>query len=404
MTAQRFVLELGRAMHALGSPSYRVEDAMAACAQNLGLQGSFFATPTAIFAALGRPGERHDTELLRVQPGNHDLGKLAALYRVRDDVLQGRCDADVGRERIGAILTAPPTGGRWPQLPAFALASAAACVFLGGGVREIAVAGAVGLLVAAFGELATRHGPLQRAFEPLASLLAALLVHLIAAAGCRLNVSVATIASVIVMLPGLSFTTALAELAVRHLAAGSARLLGALAVLLTMAVGVGIGSRLGAALTGEAVDPAPLALPLWWRLPAAVAAGLAFAVLLRATRRQVGWVLLAVGIAYGGASVGNSTLHHQLGAFAGSLAVAGAANLYARWRRQPAAVVRIPGLLLLVPGSLGFQGLTRLLTHEDMVEAMRPAFQMLVVGGALVAGMVFASLLVPPPRDVEPES
>ena len=37
-------------MHALGSPSYRVEDTMAACCRALGLEGSFFSTPTAIFA------------------------------------------------------------------------------------------------------------------------------------------------------------------------------------------------------------------------------------------------------------------------------------------------------------------------------------------------------------------
>lgn len=391
-------------MHALGSPSYRVEDAMAACARSFGLVGSFFATPTAIFAALGVAGERQETELLRVQPGSHDLGKLAALYRVRDDVLQGRSSAELGRDRIAAILAAPSTGADWQQVPAFGLASASACVLLGGGAVEILVAGSIGVLVGAFSLLAARHPPLARAFEPLASLLAALLVHLCAAWLPPLNVSVTTIASVIVMLPGLSFTTALAELTVRHLAAGSARLLGALAVLLTMAVGVGIGSRLGAACTGPAAEVAPVALALVWRMPAALAAAFAFAALLRAARAQLPAVLVAVLIAYGGAAVGGLALQHQLGAFVGSLAVAAAANLYARFLRQPAAVVRTPGLLMLVPGSLGFQGLTTLLAHDDMVEAMRPAFQMLVVGGALVAGMLFAGLLVPPPRDVEPES
>lgn len=393
-------------MHALGSPSYRVEDSMAACAQNFGLAGSFFATPTAIFVALGPAGEgegERRVELLRVQPGDHDLGKLSALYAVRDLVLGGRCDAEQGRQRIAAILQAPPTGGRWPQLPAYALASASAAVFLGGGAAEVVAAAGVGSCVAAGALLAARPGPLQRAFEPLASLLAALLVQLCAAWLVPLNASVATIASVIVLLPGLSFTTALAELAVRHLAAGSARLLGALAVMLTMAVGVGIGTGLGALCGGDGTV-APSALAWWWRLPAAAAAALAFAVLLRARVRQLPAVAVAVAIAYGGASAGALALPPELGAFVGSLAVAAAANLYARWRRQPAAVVRIPGLLLLVPGSLGFRGLTSLLARPDALEAMRPAFQMLVVGGALVAGMVFAGLLVPPPRDVEPES
>jgi uncharacterized membrane protein YjjB (DUF3815 family) len=93
----------------------------------------------------------------------------------------------------------------------------------------------------------------------------------------------------------------------------------------------------------------------------------------------------------------------ELGAFVGALAVAASANLYARWRRQPAAVVRTPGLLLLVPGSLGFRGLTTAVAG-DASASVPFLMQMLLVGGAIVAGLLMAGVLLPPPLDVEPDS
>jgi uncharacterized membrane protein YjjB (DUF3815 family) len=60
-------------------------------------------------------------------------------------------------------------------------------------------------------------------------------------------------------------------------------------------------------------------------------------------------------------------------------------------------------LLLLVPGSLGFRGLTTAVAGRftDSIEFL---FHMLLVGGAIVAGMLMAGVLLPPPLDVEPDS
>jgi uncharacterized membrane protein YjjB (DUF3815 family) len=113
-------------------------------------------------------------------------------------------------------------------------------------------------------------------------------------------------------------------------------------------------------------------------------------------------VLTAVAIAFAGVQIGGLVFDRELAGFVGSFAVATAANLYARLRRRPAAVMRTPGLLLLVPGSLGFRGLTNAL-QQDFSAGSQFAFRMLLVGGALVAGLLVANVLVPPPLDVEPE-
>ncbi|HZN38967.1 MAG TPA: threonine/serine exporter family protein [Planctomycetota bacterium] len=402
VTAQQFVLELGRAMHALGSPSYRVEDTMDACCRALGLEGSFFSTPTAIFAALGEPGSEPKTTLLRVVPGEHDLGRLAELYAIRDAVVRREATPDQGLERLHDVLDRPPRPYLAADPVAHALAGAGAAVLLGGCFFEAGVAAASGLLVGLMGLSARLRAGLVDVLPPLSCAVVAFLVHLVAASGLALNTAITTIGAIVVLLPGLSFTTALAELAMRHLSAGSARLLGTLAVLLTMGVGAGIGDRCGELLTRPLSPVDPVALPWEWHVLGLLCLWLAFVVLLRASRNQVVWVLLAVGLGYGGARLGGDLLGRELGAFLGAVFVASGGNLFARWRRRPAAVVRTPGLLLLVPGSLGFRALTPAV--GDTSASVPFLVQMMLVGGAVVAGLLMAGVLLPPPLDVEPDS
>jgi uncharacterized membrane protein YjjP (DUF1212 family) len=390
-------------MHALGSPSYRVEDTMDACCRALGLHGSFFSTPTAIMAAIGEAGDEPKTILLRVQPGEHDLGRLAELYAIRDDVVRAALTPTEGLTCVRAVLL-PARERPVVDTAATALAGAGAAVLFGGGLREVAVAAAAGLLVGVLALVSRLRPGLGDVQAPLACALVAFLVNLGTAHGLGVDATISTVAAIVVLLPGLTFTTALAELAMRHLASGSARLLGALAVLLTMAVGVGIGERCAHALAGPVPLPLlePMRLSFVWHLLAIVANGIAYLLLLRAVRNQIVWILIAVALGYGGARLGGAWLGTELGAFVGALAVAGAANLYARWQRRPAAVVRTPGLLLLVPGSLGFRGLTLAIDHSS--QSLSLLFQMLVVGGSIVAGLLMAGVLLPPPLDVEPVS
>jgi uncharacterized membrane protein YjjB (DUF3815 family) len=77
--------------------------------------------------------------------------------------------------------------------------------------------------------------------------------------------------------------------------------------------------------------------------------------------------------------------------------------LYSRWLRQPSAIVRTPGLLLLVPGSLGLSGLTTAISG-DFASSAPFVFRMLLVGGSIVAGLLFAGVVLPPPLEVEPGS
>jgi len=396
--AVRFVLMLGRALHAHGHSAPRLEDILGATADRLGLHGhQFFTTPTSIMASFGPIG-RQRTHMLRVEPGDVSLGKLAELEHVSVEVAQGRLSAVDGADTITRIVAAPSPYGPALTTLAFGALSGAACEFLGGGGREILVATLLGLGLGLFALAAAAHRRLGRVFEPLAAFLVSGAAVGLAQLAGPLSVLIATLAGLIVLVPGLTLTTAMTELATRHLASGTARLSGAFITFLGIAFGVALGNRLGAAAFGAPpplVDPA--ALPAWAGLVALVVAPLCFVVVLRAEPRDTPWIVLAGVLGVQGGRLGAATLGVELGTFAGAFVVALASSAYGRWRHRPAAVVLVPGILLLVPGSVGFRSLTSLLERQA-VAGIETAFSMILTAMALVAGLLIAGVIAPEPR------
>jgi uncharacterized membrane protein YjjP (DUF1212 family) len=392
------VMQLGRALHAAGTSAQRIEEGMEVAARRLGLLGQFFSTPTALFASFTDAAGARRTILERVQPGQVNLERMSDLDDLLGHLWAGDVEPRDAAARLQRFDQAAPRYGEVLTTASFALASGAAAQFLGGGLREVVVATVVGLLTGVLASLAGRVVAVGRLFEPLAALLASLVATVAAAMLPPLSVFLVTLAGLIVLVPGLTLTVAISELASRQLVSGSARLAGAVALFFAIALGVAVGAQLGARLAGG-LPPAiePVALGDAWRWVALVAAGLSFTVLLRARPRDAGWILLAGVLAIEGVRLGGRLLGPQLGAFVGALLVGIGGNLYARLLRRPAAVLQVPGLIMLVPGSLGFRSLSALL-ERDVLSGVQTAFATTLVAIALATGILLANVVVPPRR------
>jgi uncharacterized membrane protein YjjP (DUF1212 family) len=392
-----FVLQLGRALHSYGYSAQRLEDVLGATSDRLGLHGyQFFSTPTSIMASFGPIG-RQRTHMLRVEPGEVNLGKLAALEQLSLEVAQGRRTPGDGTAAITRIAVAPSPYGPALTTLAYGVVSGAACQFLGGGGREVLVASLLGLGLGLFALVGAGQPRLGRVFEPLAAFAVSVAAVALAHLAGPLSVLVATIAGLIVLMPGLTLTTAMAELATRHLASGTARLSGTFITFLGIAFGVALGNRIGAAAFGVPPAADPTLLPGWAGLVALVVAPLCFVVILRAEPSDAGWIVAAGALGVLGGRLGAATLGVELGTFAGALAVALASSVYERLRQRPAAVVLVPGILLLVPGSVGFRSLTSLMERKA-VAGIETAFSMILTAMALVAGLLIAGVIAPEPR------
>lgn len=391
-----FVLRLGEALHATGYASHRIETVLERVASQLGLAGQFFATPTSIFAAFG-PLERQRTHLLRIGAAEDDLGRLADLDAVVGRVMKGELTPADGSAQVDKIMTAPVRYGGLLTVLSYGLLSASGARFLGGGGLEILVAVGVGLLVGLLERVAAKVPALGRVFVPLAAFLAALASGLLAWRLPGLTVFLVTLAGLIVLLPGWTLTLGMTELATRHLLAGMARLSGAFITLISIVVGMAVGLKAAAAIVGAVPAGTPIPLPGWTLYLALLGLPLGAAVLLRVKPRDIPWVLVSGFIAFLGGELGTKLLGPDLGAFFAALLVGLASNIYAFLTDRPTSVTLVPGVLLLVPGSIGFRGIASLLDRKTLT-GVETAFTAVLIAAALTAGILTATVIGPQRR------
>jgi uncharacterized membrane protein YjjB (DUF3815 family) len=176
-----------------------------------------------------------------------------------------------------------------------------------------------GLAIGVLALIAARNAGLARVFEPVAAFVGSVLVTVIAAAGVPVSVLLATLAGVIILIPGLTLTTAFTELSTRHLASGTARLAGALVLLLGITFGIALGTKIVALITGPVPGVDPTQLPDWTLVVSLIITPLAFVVLLKAELRDAGYIIAAGALAFVGARLGGQLLGPELGAFGGAL-------------------------------------------------------------------------------------
>ena len=392
-----FILRLARALHAYGHSAPRLEDILGATSDRLGLAGHrFFSMPTQIMAAFG-PEERQRTHLLRVEPGETNLGKLAALEELSREVAHGRISPQEGMARIEHIVAAPSPYGPALVTLAHGVLSGAVCQFLGGGWREIVVATVLGLGLGLFAIYAANHTRVSRVYEPLAAFFVSAGAIGLAWLVGPISVFLATLSGLIVLLPGLLLTTAITELATRHLASGTLRMSSAFMTLLGIVFGVALGTRLGASAFGMPVVAAPGPLPEWAPVVAIVLASASSVVILRADPRDAPWIVAAGVLGVVAGRVGALKLGLELGTFVAAFSVALASSGYERWRRRPAPVVLVPGILLLVPGSIGYRSMASLM-ERNTVAGIDTAFTTVLTAVSLVAGLLIAGVVAPEPK------
>lgn len=394
--ATEFLLRLGSALHASGASANEMEQTLTAIAARLGLDNAqVLSSPTSLTLAFGPHGQQR-VSVLRMEPGSLHLGRLTLLAAVAERVLGGELGPRDGLDQLAVVRSAPTRYGPSRTVGANALASGAFACILGGGGVEIGVALGIGAVTGLLELVATGHERVESVFKPLAAFAASFIAGAVAARIAPFSSGLATLAGLIVLIPGLALTTALRDLSMHQLHTGTARLSSALMTFLSIGFGVALGGQVSAVWLGPARFAEPGPLPGWTFMLAVVVSSLTFVVTLRVQPRDAGWVLLAGILAVTVGRIGTSALG-PLGAFVGGLAVGLAGNLYARLTKRPAAVVQVPGLLMLVPGSIGYHSFNAFI-QADAPSGANLAVQMFLIGVALVYGLLFANLLAPPRR------
>lgn len=389
------LVTFARTGHRSGYPTADLEERLLALAHHLGFEGAqVSSTPTLLDVSFGTiPHQR--TFTLRVQPGSVDLDAIARLDDLVGDLLGGRVDSGTAFDRL-AEIKAHPLRRRWyVWLAAYATAGAAITPVLGGHWRELAGGAVVGLLVGVIAVLARRFDGADPIVAPLAAVAASFAAAALAKAGLDASPDIVTLAALVTFLPGMTLTIGMRELATQHLQSGVANTANALVQLLGLVFGVGVGRSIAANWFGIVHQSVPHTGFDGTHVAAAVAAGLAFTVTLRAPTRTAVVMCSATVLAILANAGGKALFGSVAGVFVAALALGlvGSA-LGARFRRSPLVFI-VPGVLMLVPGSAGFNSVLKLLTGQT-VSGIDAGFDTFVTAMSIAYGLMISALVIRP--------
>ncbi len=392
--AARFFLLLAESLHVFGMGAHNIERALYRVAHSLGVTGQFLVTPTSSIFTLG-PVEAPRTHMARVYGQELDLERLTELHRIVRRIVEGSLTAEQATVELTELRRPRRPWRALPSALAHALTAAGAAVILQGGWGEVLTAGGLGVVLGLLLHVTERRPGFEAITPLVAGLVSALLVGLSAAWIAPVVLYIPTLAAIITLLPGLTLTVAINEVAQGHTVAGSARLTGVMMTLLQLGFGVALGKSVTARLTDGLAVADPVGLPTWVVVVAAAVVVTTFAMRSWVRERDLVLVLFTAMVGLAASKLGGVYLGPELGVCAAAWAIGTTGNLVSRVANVPAATAVLPALLLLVPGSIGFGSISSLMA-QDVVTGLQAAVTMVVVAFSLVTGLLLASLTTRP--------
>ena len=398
----RFLKRFARRLHQAGVPAHQLEGMIRAIGRWLGYRCDIWSSPTAVFLTLRRSDDDEDhqyipMQLIRLEPGSTNLADTAELYDMVEALLRGRLKLEDAfrnlKQPCGKLYP------EWLQKLSVSLVSGSFAVMLTTSWLGVVTATLAGLSV---GVLYAHAGRALRAggMEAIAALLVTLLVYGVNSLAAGINPAGVIMSGLIILMPGLSLTIAVTELSTDHLTSGSARLAGALIVLLKLSLGVLLGTVIAEWLRWDVPGSSSLAAGTpadWVQWPALLVSSLSFAVIFNVRLRDFYLAALAAISGYLVARLGVVIGGVEFGVMLAALVIALLSNSLGRLLRLPAALVRVPGIILLVPGSLGYRTVTNVLLYGNP-SSQDTAILVATMVIALVGGLLIGNTLVPPRR------
>lgn len=396
-----FILVLARSLHQCGAAAHHLERALMTASNKLGLDGQYLAFPTGILGTISQ-GENHHSFVLRDHPGPIDLSRLSRLDNAADHVIDGRQSLAEGMQTLNAIRERKEDYPPALRMLAYALASGGMVTSLGGSWSDLIVTLLLAFVIGAIDAFGRKREALERLFGALASFIASVSAIVLSAKVPGLSPDIVILSSIIVLIPGLALVVAFVELSTKNLIAGTARLMGAFGELLKIVFTIALAKKILAdwPMHPMAIETAAaLALPERASFFGVIALGIGFIILFRVRPKHFLSAFFVSLSSYAIAKFGGLELGTELAFFVAGAWVAIVSNILARALRRPGLVTLLPGIILIVPGSINYRGFISMFQY-NVIDTISTVFSVVIIAVSIVAGLFFGATVVPPRRSL----
>lgn len=392
----KFIMLVGKALHRYGASADRIETALYVLSSKLGIKADYFSLPTSIMANF-QIGEDEFTRMARLDPGKINLEKLYLVDKTIDDVVERGMEVSTGTAELQRIVDKSVCHGAWSTNFSLLFLASGVSILLGGNLWDCLVSGLLGFFTGIF----TAQIKLERfdtVLEAVAGFIVSFLAFGLSSWSDQLHPPLIVLSTMIYFIPGLSLTMAMGEIASQNLTSGTARLLGALVILLKIGFGVYTGSIVAQTYFDFNVATVQ-GMMIHFKVLALFIVSFSFVISFQARWREAPWIVVA-GVTTYALSTLIALFWGQVAAtFITGIYIGAAANAYARWAKKPAMIFALPAIILLVPGSIGFKGM-EFLFSQDTVSGVNSLFNMTIIGISLVAGSYIGNTIIRPKRSL----
>lgn len=393
-----FLMKLAKAFHRYGTNSPRIERAMNTISATLGLEGNFIVTPTSIIMSV----ENEDEQILRVQrtnEGHVNLRKLCEVDAIADSVASGDLSVEEASVELDRVIKEPNLYHPLARILSFALAAYSLGTLFGGSISDSLVSALIGSILGVFSVLEKQPFFSGDLFLTVGTFVCTFTAFTLKQLFPSLNFQIITLSSIIAVIPGLPLTIAMIELSAHHLVSGTSRLMGVVVDFFKISLGVMAAVKIGTAIWGSVSPDVAVPFSELRTIPAVLLGAFTFVIIFNARLKEYGWFLLSAGAAIYTIRFFSTVIGTGTAIFLASLIVAMLSNIFARTAKRPAQIMLLPGLIFLVPGSMGFHGVN-LIVHNNSNAGIDIALQALTVSMTLVAGLLFANYVINPRRSL----
>lgn len=392
----KFIIKLGKALHTYGVQSYKIQSFLKLVAERKGIKGSFMDNPTWINYVIYEEADQTYNYIETIKPGEINLGSLSSIVEITNKLLREEISFKEANKMIDEIDKPMRLKHRIVEFFAFMLSGFSFCIILNTNWISsfaAAIAGAVIYFIYLF---ASKSDYISSTLESMVAFTATIIIGLLSTVFPEINLSLSILASIIIFIPGLSITVALEEITSYNLISGTAKFAGAMVSLFKQFFGVMLGLAVLPLFVTLNRIPSVDDIPKWIDMIAILALTLSLLPIFRVRRKHVFLALVTGFISFYTTYLLEFT-GILTSIFIGTITVVLVSKLFSKIAKTPKMVFLIPGLVMLVPGSKAFIGLSSVFgdasvdTPSNM--GMQVAFILMgIIGGLLFSGSFMSTL------------
>ncbi|MGJ8743090.1 threonine/serine ThrE exporter family protein [Polaribacter sp.] len=386
----QFIVALGKALHVYGIPSYKIQTYLTEVAELQGITGSFMDSPTWINYVFYED-ENSYNYVECVPPGSLNLGAYSRIAELTNKVIDAKISNSQIHEELKNIHAKTKVVNHFKLVLAYAFSAGSFSVLIGTNLVSFLVSFLLGALVYFLVYLTSKSQYLENVFESLSALIVTIICCSITLIFPNLNLGLTILSSIIIFIPGLAITTALEEITSKSLVSGGAKLFDSIILLFKQFFGVLLGLALMTSIVEIDLTYHVSELPKWTILFAIPILSITLLPIFQVRKKDILFGVLTGVIAFF-MTVLLSGYGVLVSTFIGTLVVVGISSLFSIISKTPKTVYLIQGIVMLVPGSKSFMGLSNSFFNPATTTGSVNLFEQVafilmgIIGGLLFAG------------------